>query len=214
MDRQGEQPFDKQPLPALDGHGRAVPDGSMLRAFLSICKDIASDDDILSAGLSCLDPSKLICPICHARTSLIYHGYYLRHLVGIKDGKPDDRRIKVIRLRCISCNTTHAVLPLIAIPYCAFSIRFIARLILDHTEGTFQSIEALCAHYKISVNTFFRLKHRYLSCIRLTFGITAGTKRAISFSRDIITFDATSLSCLLEGFFLATDTSFCQGHFP
>jgi transposase-like protein len=103
-----------------------------------------------------LDLDRAVCPYCKAKETMVPHASYLRHFVYIKDGEAIDEPISIQRLRCKSCDNTHAVLPLATIPYMAFSIRFIARIVIDKLTGTFSSVEALCAHYGISTNTFYR----------------------------------------------------------
>ena len=186
----------------------------MLRAFVDICKDIDSDDPDLTAGIpACPDLSKLICPTCKAKAVMVNHGHYQRHLVGIKDGQPKDNIIRVIRLRCLSCGTTHAFLPVSAIPYCGFSIRFIARMITDWTTR-FTSIEDLCQCYQISVNTFYRLKQRFLCCVRIAYGITSDGTCAVRMAYAITSSSLSVLSDMLQEYFLRTGISFCQGRGP
>ena len=61
------------------------------------------------------------CPNCHAKQSATYYCTYKRHafVFEMTDGilKLVDHHLEIIRVECISCETTHAILPWDAIPY-------------------------------------------------------------------------------------------------
>lgn len=187
----------------------------MLRAFKEVCKDLNSDSigDVALSPLS-LDYTKVVCPHCKTKSSFVYHGKYCRHYVSISSGKTKDELIVITRLRCISCKTTHGVLPFTAVPRSVFSVRFIAWLILDWQKHTFSSIEKLCEHYSIALHTFYRLRKCFAACVKLALGIT-GHLAHISHVAHILTgSDVSAANDFLATFFEQTNISFCQGRGP
>lgn len=77
-----------------------------------------------------------VCPKCGSKHSWIRHATYERNVVIIKNGEFVDSRIKILRLKCNSCNSTHALLPGDIIPYFVYSTSCIIKLISEHyTQG-------------------------------------------------------------------------------
>ncbi len=58
----------------------------------------------------------LECPHCHSK-EYIKWGFYERGVTFIKNGIPYSTIIKIKRIRCKSCNSTHALLPFGITPY-------------------------------------------------------------------------------------------------
>jgi hypothetical protein len=74
------------------------------------------------------------CPLCHAKHSLIAHGFYSRTIVDLRF----DGCIRVRRYLCGICRRTVSLLPGFALPYLRFSVSVIslflvARLIENRT---------------------------------------------------------------------------------
>ncbi len=61
------------------------------------------------------------CPNCKAKSNFSFHATYSRNISFICDDKIYDFRIKVNRVICNSCGTTHALLPDFIVPYKSFS---------------------------------------------------------------------------------------------
>lgn len=61
------------------------------------------------------------CKFCGYEGMLHRHGYYSRNVIT----KYYIKRINVLRVKCPSCNKTHAVLPSFLIPYYQYSFEFI-----------------------------------------------------------------------------------------
>jgi hypothetical protein len=188
---------------------------SMIRLFLRICKDF-DDDDIDRAALRApdVDAARLRCSRCGAVGQMTGHGSYGRHFVFLDGDVMTDELITVTRVRCDSCRATHALLPLAAIPYRPFSIRLVARLIFEWLECLFPSIEALCEHYGIDVNTFYRYRRHYESCVRIARGMLYGKDRVRAVAHEMCRGDASRLDCILAAFFDETGMSFCQSRGP
>jgi glutaredoxin len=183
----------------------------MLRAFMSICKSLKADDlDVLALTPVNCDLSAAVCPHCKARGSLDAHDSYRRNIIYLKDDAAAEARITIRRLACRSCDKTHALLPEGLVPYSPFSVRFIARVIIDWAKQRFSSIERLCGHYRIAVNTFYRLRRRFLSCVMIALGVTGTKDKAVKVASLLLSDDLTAMDSFLEMFFKLTGRSFCQ----
>jgi hypothetical protein len=182
---------------------------------MAICKDSEQGDlDAMALAPPSYDLSRTVCPTCKARASMDVHSSYHRHFTHIKDGDVVDIRIRIIRLRCASCMKTHALLPEAVVARSPFSIPFIASLIRDWLDRVFPSIEGLCAHYGIAINTFYRLKARFERSVRLAYGITSGQggiRCALTILSGCNIYAADSL---LSGYFLLAKRSFCEARGP
>ena len=74
-----------------------------------------------------------VCPKCGAKHSLIRHAIYERNVCYIDNGNNIcDNKIQVLRLKCKSCNSTHAILPNDVIPYCIYSFSIIIDILIKH----------------------------------------------------------------------------------
>jgi transposase-like protein len=190
----------------------------MLRAFFEVCKQqrrqgkTAFCDPALEPVK--INSAKVICPKCKARSSMVPHSMYSRNYVHIEEGRVVSAIIEISRLRCTSCDTTHALLPLTVIPYSVFSIRFIASVIVDWETMRFSSIEALCDYYKIAINTFYRIRERFYSSVRITLGATHRRQDGIALAVVLTGEDYCQSDTILSAFFHATSTSFSQGLGP
>lgn len=189
----------------------------MLRGFLGLCKRALGDDcHAHNADQTALEPvevdlTKVRCPRCRAKGAMVPHSSYSRHFIYRSNNKNHDEIITVIRLMCSSCNTTHAVLPLVAVPYLAYSICFIAALLADWFSGTWLSVEAISAEYSISAKTFLRLKRRFMASVGLAVGKTAAKGRMLAYAAGMAGAGLSVLDGLLSGFFLLAGRSFCEG---
>lgn len=61
------------------------------------------------------------CKSCGYEGMLHRHGYYSRNVIT----KYYIKRINILRVKCPSCNKTHAILPSFLIPYYQYSLEFI-----------------------------------------------------------------------------------------
>jgi transposase-like protein len=188
----------------------------MLRAFKRVCKGLkdGSEDGGPALAPIAYDAARLDCPKCRARRSMVAHGSYRRHYVSIDQGVVSDTLIEVLRLRCASCKSTHALMPPTVIPYCVFSLCFIAALICDRSSHRFSSIETLCAHYEIAISTFYRMSRRFGACVRLASGACADAFDVARIARLLKGRYTDAADGLLSGFFDLCATSFCQSRSP
>lgn len=186
----------------------------MIRLLLRICKNLGADDvDRLALMEPDIDAAKLFCPKCKAIGQMVRHDEYRRHFVFMDGDRVTERLITVVRVRCDSCGSTHALLPLAAIPYKPFSIRFVASFIVDSLEHKFASIEALCSHYRIAVATFYRYRDCFESCVRVVRGVTHKKDHVRAMAAKML--GATSeIDAVLTAFLDTTGLSFCQSRAP
>lgn len=187
----------------------------MIRAFLKICKYSGTDEADRRAleEVPC-DIASVVCPACGAPVSMKKHGYYRRSFVYMDSGRIEEQSIKIRRLRCSSCGTTHAVLPLAVIPYCVYSVVFIAALVKDWAQMAFSSIEVLCEHYGITTNTFYRLKTRFFRGAVLALGLASTDSDRQALATRIARGTVFVLDGILSRFFADNNLSFCQSRSP
>lgn len=93
------------------------------------------------------------CPKCHARGTLHPHGHYYRHLKLDESHKMGP--VKVQRVRCSCCKSTHAVLPEGVVPYEAFGTKILFAICLAKLQG--MKIACICERFELSVRTLYRI---------------------------------------------------------
>ncbi|MDR2861237.1 MAG: DUF6431 domain-containing protein [Syntrophobacterales bacterium] len=129
-------------------------------------------------------PRKKTCPKCKAHGRLKPHGSYGRDMLSINGGNPGRERVRIMRVICTSCNTTHALLPDILIPYGSYSLRFIISVIKAYLNRA-GTVEELCSRYQIAISTLYRWKALFKNHTNLllkAFGqISQATKEAVAF---------------------------------
>lgn len=75
---------------------------------------------------------KYQCPVCGAKHHLTRHGAYERYLIFPGDDAVlECIRMTVLRLKCTSCGSTHAVLPMDIIPFHQFSVQAVLIVLLS-----------------------------------------------------------------------------------
>lgn len=75
------------------------------------------------------------CPACPAIGRFVMHGSYSRYAIYFGDGKTMLRQVEIKRIKCVSCKTTHAVMPRDIIPYEILSIFvFVSVLVSFHLK--------------------------------------------------------------------------------
>lgn len=110
------------------------------------------------------------CPVCGAKHRLTRHGSYERYLVF-----PGDDAVleyicmTVLRLKCTSCGSTHAVLPMDIIPFHQFSVQAVLIILLSAISCG-SSVPKTARQMDISYQlayTFLALYRRYENGILL-----------------------------------------------
>ena len=173
-------------------------------------EDAARDADQAALEPMALDITRVRCPGCRSLGAMSPHGSYGRNFVYRADGRTITKTIAIVRLKCSSCKATHAVLPLAAVPFYAYSICFIAALLADWTGGVYPSIEALSDAYGISPKTFRRLKKRFAAGVSLVLGCLNLSGNMRAYALKIVQAKSDGLATLLARFTALTGRSLCE----
>lgn len=140
----------------------------MIRLFLEVCRTYHKiknlDEHSVCFLMEDLCSSMISeCPSCHAPfSSFRRNGSYKRHLVCYHDGHVCDQLIRVRSVLCSSCNSSHALLISVIIPYSSYSLGFLISLLYARLTRKFPSVLSLCAHFDISESTYYRIKKRFV----------------------------------------------------
>ncbi len=108
------------------------------------------------------------CPCCNTRNSFTRHGSYVRNLCLINLSGIQEFKIKILRLCCNSCETTHAVLPPEAIPYCIYSFSFMLYVFIEHfvhNKNILKLSEKLNTSFQIIYVFISKLSSQLNKCI-------------------------------------------------
>lgn len=97
------------------------------------------------------NPLAMPCPRCGCPGNYVRHGSYPRHVVH----RGREERVEVGRVRCMSCMSTHAVIPPGVVPY------------LQHSEGLVLAVLAAWASGASNAE------------VRRAFGISETTRRRL-----------------------------------
>jgi transposase-like protein len=148
------------------------------------------------------------CPVCGAVGQFSPHGYYYRNLVSHDGEKVLESSVQPPRFKCASCNTTHALLPDIIIPYSPYSLRFMLTVLVAYFERNTTVLD-ICAYFGIAISTLYAWKHRLLEHKDLLLGILVSLKEpAHAFLSELLA--SMRLSELLNDFFSRYGFSFLQ----
>jgi hypothetical protein len=131
------------------------------------------------------DLNEYDCPKCGARHSTKYYSHYERHVISldtdalkmileaegeidtetlpdIRGGLFNDTLLDVYRVKCVSCNTTHAILPGDVVPYRQFGLLTmlsIVKVMYDRKH----SIEKTAKHIQLSWQLMLALLNQWIS---------------------------------------------------
>ena len=98
------------------------------------------------------------CPNCKS-SHLIKWGKYDRNVIGYgEDGELESKVIVIQRVKCKSCNQTHALLPLGIIPYKQFSDEVVSDVLFDLT---IERLEKVADKYSISEEIIKKWKYQF-----------------------------------------------------
>lgn len=101
------------------------------------------------------------CPKCNAKHSLVRHGVYIRNIVYINNGVIHEEKMNILRVKCSSCNSTHAILPNDVIPYCVYAYSYVFQILYEHfLHG--DSVLSIASKYNVS----FQLIYYFISKFR------------------------------------------------
>ena len=98
-----------------------------------------------------LNNGYLQCPYCNS-TDLIKWGNYERNIIYLADNECRSRVISVKRIKCKSCNHTHALLPEGIVPYKQHTLKTIIESLTNKTNVS----ENLIKKWKRQINKIFK----------------------------------------------------------
>lgn len=161
---------------------------------------------------------RYICPTCMAKHTLTRHASYERNISFLQKDMLINKKLKMLRLKCSSCDKTHAVLPNDIIPYCIYSYSFVAKVLMNHfLEG--KSVLSISTHYNIS----FQLIYSFILKLNLFLNDCIYVLRILFFLKNVFTpsiknvlneiHRLSSNNCFLEEFFKETKWMFLMKKF-
>lgn len=112
--------------------------------------NIELTQDIYNSYIFNLDLNTLKCTCGHF--GVVAHGYYKRSIKTIT-GKI---KIKILRVKCKTCNKTHAILLSLIIPYSSVQLKDHIRIIKD-----IDIKELMIEKITIDESTIYRIKHNF-----------------------------------------------------
>jgi hypothetical protein len=122
-------------------------------------------------SMDAFDPTNTPCPSCGTKhPQWRYHASYQRYLIDIHNGQITQNTITVARMRCDSCNHTHAILPECLIPHGSYSLIFVLT-ILQHYYLMHQPVWIICERFQISHSTLYAWHKLFLVHKKLWLGL-------------------------------------------
>lgn len=185
---------------------------TMIRDKAFYCKLFSQKDhpaDRLDRFMKSFKPARATCPCCHAHGTCRSHAYYSRYLIGLVNGKPVCRRVKILRVFCTSCRHTHAILPDFIIPFRQYSLQFILKVLDDYF--THRSPSRILREYEIDIRQLTAWRKLFQNHKAMYLGVLANKETTEqSFLSWIAKKD--SLSDFLGRFYDTLKQSFLQSH--
>ena len=183
----------------------------MIRLNALDCKlknTILSVRDLFRQSLEQSPLFLLVCPYCGAKGTCNKRGSYERSLVTFPDGKPQVVRLRIPRVQC-TCGKSHALLPDFIVPYLAYSLPMILRILSDFFTRRL-TIRGICEKYLVSPPLIYRFKKRFLIHKKQWLGILRDMELStISFMKELLT---SSYDRFHDAFLRLTTYSFLQSH--
>ena len=183
----------------------------MIRLFTALCKSFLknlSEKVLFDNETSDFCFRSVDCSSCGAIGKFDSHGGYSRWLLAHEDGENIAFRIWVLRLKCASCEATHAILPDVLVPYSPYSLSFVLTVLIAYFERE-TTVEKICEKYGIAVSTLYRWKKLLAKHKDLMIGILKSKiTPALEFLRNL--FKSEKISVSLSDFFHYYLFSFMQ----
>ena len=102
------------------------------------------------------------CPKCGAKHSFIRHGIYDRNICFIENNyNIIEKKISILRLKCTSCTSTHAILPNDIIPYCIYSFSTIINVLTRYYSKK-EKVVSMAENLSISFQLIYNFISRFL----------------------------------------------------
>jgi len=174
----------------------------MINLFYRLCKSLLkrlTDETIFVEATNGFKHINGICPRCGAKGKFKSYGDYSRSLVSVTSGKVTSSNIRPHRYQCVSCSTTHALLPDIIIPHSPYSLRFKLEVLTAYYKRDI-TVETICNNYGIAVSTIYAWMKRLLEHKELLLGVLVSLREpALAFLLGL--FESISLSDRLRDFY-------------
>mgnify|MGYP000323130372 CR=1 FL=1 len=122
-----------------------------------------------------------VCPKCGTKHALYRHGTYVRNISYYKNKCIVNEKLKVLRLKCASCNSTHAILPKDIIPYCIYTYSCIMKILYEHFNDK-KSVLSIAFSYGIS----FQLIYLFIKLFNIFLKDCIYVLRTINLWNDIL----------------------------
>ena len=121
------------------------------------------------------------CPKCGAMHCFIRHGTYVRNVIYYEEGTGIvECKLEILRVKCKSCNSTHAILPYDIIPYSIYSYSYILNALYSHYVNN-ESVLNISKKKKIS----FQLIYNFIKVLNLFFERCISLLRIKNIIKDI-----------------------------
>ncbi|MCD5415085.1 MAG: DUF6431 domain-containing protein [Clostridiales bacterium] len=104
------------------------------------------------------------CPKCQSKHYWVRHATYGRNVVLVENYVFVEMKMEILRLKCNSCKSTHAILPSAIIPYCIYSLACIFKIITEHYLKK-NSVICIAKKYKISFQLIYHFLKLFSSFI-------------------------------------------------
>ncbi len=177
--------------------------------FFKLISRNTSSKDLFAAFMDAFEPQRETCPCCSSKGNCIIHARYERSIIDFQDGKPVESRLRILRVKCTSCEHTHAILPDFIVPYLSYGIAFILQVLADYF-ARIMSVAALCERYCIDP----RVLYRWIRTFRSHRGLVQRRVdlASVTDSAFITKIRSQPYSSFSMAFTLRTAFSFLQSH--
>jgi len=181
----------------------------MIRVFHAFGKSFLSCNSDLTrfnAVYDNLNIHSLTCPHCRAKFNCTYFSSYSRNLITFLNSSNTCYDITVTRVKCNSCDQTHAVLPDHFIPFGSYSLSFVLTVLRAYFIGS-QTISYIAGHFQIAISTLYDWIKLFNEHKLIWLGIlNDASHQPIKFIDDLM-----NLTFYLSDFYKITKKSFLQG---
>jgi len=161
----------------------------MIRLFAALCKVLLtkiSEEDAFCKAIEESNLFRTACLKCGAIGKFSGYGSYDRGHVSYSDGVILDSRVSSRRVKCLSCNTTHALLPDTLVPYSPYTLRFKLLVLIAYFNRD-TSVVSICEHFGIAVSTLYEWKKIMIAHKDFMLGVLISRKiPALEFLHNIL----------------------------
>ena len=183
----------------------------MIRLFTALCKSLLDNISEEQAFLAATDEFSSYgtsCPVCGAAGKLSDYGNYERNHVTITDGIVVEGRAKPRRVKCESCEVSHALLPDTLIPYSPYTLVFKLSVLIAYFERDVTVVK-ICERFAIAISTLYEWKKLMAAHKDFMLGVLISRRTPVpTFLRGLL--GSANVSETLHRFFHKYGFSFMQ----